>query len=762
VISVRGMTRAGIGAAALCAVSLMASGVLADEISSVESEVREIRDKANGLEPQYLKAGGLRSAHYAEERLIDGENFYRLKDYQRAAIIFMDLIEQFPNHAAYPDALYYFADSLFLSRDYFGARQWFQRLLEEGGRQGMARFRIKSMGRLIEIAIHVNEFEGVDKYLEQLGQTATPETSYVKGKFFYFKGDVERARQEFGQVKGNVELELKAAYFTGAILTKQGRFEDAIAAFKTGAARSAATPAEQEVVDLLNLGLGRLYFEKEMLAEASKAYEAVGEYSVYYDTALYEAASVKIRAGDATAAERLLEVLTLAVPDSKYIPRAKLLRGNLLLREGRYDDAEQVFAETINEFTPVREQLDQVMSEQADTSRFFAALMERSVTTMDVSGALPPLVVKWVGEEPEVQRALTLTSDLGVAREYTLETERLLRLIEAVIDGPSRVNAIPTIRSAMRRSQQMSNRLGQLRVRLLDVAQKKFGAGDAELRALTAQRLELQAQLDALPTSDEEFQRREEKARAVYQHMRQELSRNEIRLDRLVAMVVALERFIADPSYTEGVPAQSIQALRDELNRHRSGVDEMRQELTKLREDVEGARYQIGVGDNLDRSDAQLREKVRQICSKERDLLRSRGGEAGRRLEAVLGMIEKTEETISAFRVAAEKEADRQIEDIRRQVRAEREHVQQYRTELSALNEEAEDVVGGVTFENFSNVRKRFHNLILKADVGVIDVAWMRKEEHKERGSSFNKERLAEIQNLDREFEEVRSGGDAP
>jgi archaellum component FlaC len=388
--------------------------------------------------------------------------------------------------------------------------------------------------------------------------------------------------------------------------------------------------------------------------------------------------------------------------------------------------------------------------------------MERSLTTTDASGALPPLVVKWVGEEPEVQRALTVTSDLGVAREYTLETERLLRLIEAVIDGPSRVNAIPTIRSAMRRSQQMSNRLGQLRVRLLDVAQKKFGAGDAELRALTAQRLELQAQLDALPTSDEEFQRREEKARAVYQHMRQELARNEVRLDRLVAMVVALERFIADPSYTEGVPAQSLQTLRDELNRHRAGVDEMREELTKLREDVESARYQIGVGDNLDRSDEQLREKVRQISAKERELLRSRGGEAGRRLEAVLGTIEETEETISAFRVAAEKEADRQIEDIRRQVRAEREHVQQYRTELSALNTEAEDVVGGVTFENFSNVRKRFHNLILKADVGVVDVAWMRKEEHKERGSSFNKERLAEIQNLDREFEEVKSGGDAP
>jgi tetratricopeptide (TPR) repeat protein len=756
------MVRAALGSAVLCAVSMTSIGASADEIGSVESEVREIRDTANGLAPRYLKAGGLRGAHYAEERLIDGENFYRLKDYQRAAIIFMDLIETFPNHAAYPDALYYFADSLFLSRDYYGARQWFQRVLDEGGRPGMARFRLKAIGRLIEVAIHLNQFEGVDRYLEQLGQSATPETSYIKGKYFYFKGDLERARQEFGQVKGNAELELKSAYFTGAVLTKQGRFDDAIEAFKAGAARAATTPSEQEVLDLLNLGLGRLYFEKEMLAESSKAYETVGEYSIYYDTALYEAASVKIRAGEATTAERLLEVLTLAVPDSKYTPRAKLLRGNLLLHEGRYDDAEAVFEETIGEFTPVQAQLDEVMSEQQDTRRFFTALMERGLTTMDVSSALPPLVMKWVGEEPEVQRALTLTSDLGVAKEYTLETERLLRLIEAVIDGPSRINAIPTIRSAMRRSQQLSNRLGQLRAKLLDIGQKKLGAGDGELRALAAERQQLQAQLNALPTSDEDFQRREEKALAVYQHMRQELARNEVRLDRLVAMVVALERFIADPTYTEGVPEQSLKALRDELDRHRGGVDQMREDLEKLREDVESARYQIGVGDNLDQSDAQLREKVRKIGAKERELLRSRGGQAGNRLDGVIGTIEETEQTIADFRVAAEKEADRQIEDIRRQIRAEREHVKEYRTELSALNGEAEEVVGGVTFENFSNVRKRFHNLILKADVGVIDVAWERKEEHKDRGSTFNKDRLAEIQNLDREFEEVKGGGVAP
>ena len=144
--------------------------VTADEIDTVKQEAGEISELAKGLGTRFLGADGFKSRHYAEERLIDGENFYRLKDYQRAAIIFMDIIESYSGHAAYPDALFYFADSLFLSRDFYGARQWFNRLLNESGRPGMGRFQKKAIERLIEIGIHVNDFEGVEKYFDQLGQ----------------------------------------------------------------------------------------------------------------------------------------------------------------------------------------------------------------------------------------------------------------------------------------------------------------------------------------------------------------------------------------------------------------------------------------------------------------------------------------------------------------------------------------------------------------------------------------------------------------
>ncbi|MFO8073670.1 MAG: tetratricopeptide repeat protein [Polyangia bacterium] len=746
----------GATAALALALVISVSSAGADEIRDVRIEAEDIRDRAATLSTQFLGHDGFRGENYAEERLIDGENFYRMKDYQRAAIIFMDIIESYSDSPAYPDALFYFADALFLSRDYYGAREWFRHVLDESHKPGMARFRTQAIERLIEIAIHLDEFEGVEAYFDQLGQTPGPEARYIKGKYLYFREDHEAALREFGGVSGDKTLELKAAYFTGVIHTEAERYDRAIAIFSEAAERQPESPEDQEVIDLLNLALGRLYYEKDFVENASAAYQRIGQRSKYFDAALYEAASVLIRAGDTIRAERTLEVLTLAMPDSQYIPKAKLLRGNLLLRSGRYDDAEEVFEETIGEFTPVKEKLEELMVEQQDMRKFFSGLIERSMTTLDVSGMLPSLVVKWVTEENEVQRALELTSDLGVAREYARETERLVRLLEAVIDGPSRINAIPNLRSATRKSQQMSNQLSQLRGRLLSVEQRKLGGSDPRLEELRRERKQLQDDLDRLPTSGNEFDKREEKSRSVHRRMRHELARNEIRLDKLQAMIVALERFVEDPRYTEGASKDSLDALRSELLRHRRGVEEMREKVGSIRESVERARYRVGVGDSADERDRKLRERIRELSRRERELLRGRGGETGRRLDGAYAVIDQAEQQLSAFQRKVRAEADRRIEEMRAQVKREKDRLKRYRSEIQALNDEAEQVVGGVTYENFSSVRKRFHDLLLKADVGIIDVAWMRKEEHSDRISELTKARLSEIKRLDEEFQEVR------
>ena len=587
----------------------------ADDVDSIDNKVKEIADKASLLRTHYLKSEAQKGDRFVEGRMIDGEKLYQIGDYENASIIFMDIVENYPNHGSYFNALFLYADSLFKQEDYSGARQWFAKLVDSS--QGLPQsIRAKALERLIEIAIHLEQYEGVDRYVRELQSVPDQEASYIRGKYFYYKGELDQAQREFGTIVGETLLTYKALYMTGVVLTLKEKYQEAINVFLRGQQIQSKSKEEQEIIDLMNLGAGRLYFEQGFVQHATQCYEKIEQNSPYFDAALYESASVLVRAGYTRRAEQMLEILTVALPNSKYIPRAKMLRGNLLLRTGRYNEAEKVFDELIEEFTPVMTQLDELTDGQGSTRQFFFDLVERSKSSLDASTVLPPLVVKWVGEEPEVSRALNVADNLGKAKIYVKETQRLVRLLEAVIDGPSRVNAIPILREAVRRAQQLENRLSLFRTRLSRLARNEFGEKIAGLNGLGNESDAIASQLEGLPTDDISYKNREEESKEVYIRMRKELARNVVRLDQLSAMIVAIDRFINDPRYTEGVAESDYTAMQNELSNQRKAVDQMQEELVAIRTDVERGSLQFGVGDVADKKDDELKQRLRSVSDK--------------------------------------------------------------------------------------------------------------------------------------------------
>jgi hypothetical protein len=78
-----------------------------------------------------------------------------------------------------------------------------------------------------------------------------------------------------------------------------------------------------------------------------------------------------------------------------------------------------------------------------------------------------------------------------------------------------------------------------------------------------------------------------------------------------------------------------------------------------------------------------------------------------------------------------------------------------YRESLTQLDSETEFVVGGLALMNYRQVQKRFYDLVLKADVGVVDVGWAEREEHRTRIELLTRERARSMQSLDDEFREI-------
>jgi TolA-binding protein len=786
--------------AAIALASAVPGAAAAQDLEAITREVTSIEGSADALTREDTDLGDRRSPTYVEERLIDGQLFYQLQDYVHAAIIFTDLVENFASHPAFPDAQFLLADSLFRAGDYFGARSQFQVVIAHASEARFAPHVQRALGRLIEIAIHTRDFSGIEEVFAQLSRLPPAEieatTTYFRAKYLYSRAvpteellrrdpgsavatgsvggaggigaggrpaarpevDVarlEEARQAFTAVPENSPYYPQALYFIGVIHTVREQYPQAIEAFARVLRTEASTDEHRVVAELAYLALGRLYYETDQLEQAIEAYQAIPRTSTRFDVALYEIAWVYIRLGDSTRAERALEVLAVAAPDSRYIPDGQLLRGNLLLRNGRLDDAYEVFRAVATEFGPVRRELDEMIADHsADPVGYFRELVAQNLESFDVSAFLPPLAQRWAEIEGDMDRAMSVLEDLAEARRMVHDTTNLVARLEAALATPNIVVVFGDLRIQSERNTALRNRLSRTRRDLIAI-EARAGRGSSEVEEVRSRRRELERFLDEMPTSDEDFAEMDHEVLGRIRRMERDLSRMETELYGAEAVITATQLYL-ERHAGEG-DAAGEEAVRTELARHHSQVADYRAQIEALRVEVASARLQVGVGDDRFERHAALRAEYAELVEREHAL-----GGGDERIEALYRRVSAVERSLDAHDGRLEAAARTRATEMARQVEEESVRIEGYRTALAELEAEAEEVVGAVAYTNFRAVQHRFYDLVLRADVGRVDVTWARREEHRSRVEMLTRERSRDIQALDDEFAEImdESGGD--
>jgi TolA-binding protein len=787
---------AACAAAALSIALLPASFAHAQDVESITRELTTIEGQADALTQESLDSTERRSATHVEERLTDGELFYRLQDYVRASIIFTDIVDNYPTHAAYTDALFLLGDSLFRAGDYLGARTRFREIIAHSQEQRFRPYVQRALGRLIEIAIHTRDFDGVEEVFQQLSRLPPAEieatTTYFRAKYLYNRAvptddllaadtpeelaavraridtaALEQARQAFESVAEGSPYYAQSRYFVGVIQTLREQYPQAIEAFARVLRSEASSTEEIEVAELAHLALGRLYYETDQLDQAVEAYQAVPRTSANFDIALYEIAWVYIRMGDATRAERALEVLALAEPDSRFIPDAKLLRGNLLLRNGRYAEAQAVFEEVRQQFGPVRDELDEMLrSHDADPQAYFRQLVRENMASFDADAFLPPLAQRWASLEGDFDRGLGVLSDLAQARELVEQTTELVQRLTAALSQHNRVAIFADLRRQSERATELRNRVARLRQQLVAIEARQGGGGSSELESVRAQRRELERFIGEMPTSDEAIDHLDDEILHRFTRLERELARMEVELFGMEARAAAIDSYLHQLE-TAATPEHPFDqsgaaAMRAELANHQASIEEYRRQIQAFRIEIEAARLQVGVGDDRYARQERLRSEYARLVDREHEL----GGGSDPAFERLYRRMDTVEGALEERDAEIERIANTRATDMQRQVAEESGRIEGYRTALDGLESEAETVVGAVTYRNFRAVQHRFYDLVLRADVGDIDVAWAIREEHRMRVEMLTLSRTHEMQALDDEFREIMDesstgGGDS-
>ena len=750
--------------------------VAAQDVTAANREVSDLESDTQRLMATRVRPHDVKSSTFVEERLTDGELYLRLEDYLRAAILLMDVVDHYPTHRAYPEALFLLGESLFFAGDYLGARKRYAEVIDRSSEPAFSPHLQMALSRLIEIAIHTRDFREVDGYFARLealpSSTLSVTTAYFRAKYLYNRavpvddvlnapanaairgidqGPLEQARKGFIAIPGGTEFSLRSKYFVGAIHTLRGEYLDAIAAFHGVLGHEPANEQERQVLELTYLALGRLYYETEQPEQAIEAYRAIPQTSVHFGESLYELAWTYIRMGDAIQAERALELLAVAAPESPLNADGKVLRGDLLARTGRYDEAEVVFDEVRETFGPIRDELARKRQEHPDLHAYFRRVVRENLDHFDIDDFIPESARRWIDLEGDYERALELLADLSEAKQLVRETDELAQRITAVLSAPNRVSVFSDLRRQGERTTGLRNRAARARGTLINSEAQARGNRPGEVARIRSRRQELQAAVMKMPAETEDFTDRDLDKLEEYRLAERELQGLRVEILGLEARVVASRTGLASVDPEKVDP----NALRAQIDQHEADIQQYEEQLTWIRRRLEVGRLHVGVGDKRYQADDAERSKFIELVNRERELAGSGGpayNAAFSRVAAVERQLDQRDAEVAAM-------VRRRVSGMLAVVDEETANLARYRAALGSLEGETEDVVGAITYLNFNRVQERFYDLVLRADLGKIDVSWARREDHRLRIDALTRERARELQALDDEFRDVMDEG---
>jgi len=755
---------AALSVSLLVALLLVQQPAQGASVDKLRSEVSDLEQQATYLNIRFKGQAASRE-QLAEHRLVDAQVLYTLKDYTRAAILLLDFVSKYQGTQGYPEALFYLADSLYHKRDFLSARRYFEKVVNEV----KGKYYQESLQRLVELSLRTGDYNNVDSYLNALASIPPhmlkPSVPYVQGKYYYFRKDPDKSMGAFRSIPSGHQYYAHAQYFIGAILVLQKNYAEAAKVFGSLLRAQPKTDGEKHIRDLTYLAMGRLLYEKGKIEQAIDMYQKISRRSLEFDTALYEIAWAYIKAKQYKRALRALDLLVLAQPDSPFIPQVQVLQGNLLIRLEQWGRATDLFTQTREKFVPVQNRMKQIMTEHSDPNVFFDVLLAKNLGELSATIQVPPLAVHWVKEHRNVKRALNLVGDIRDIKDSIKEATDLIRRLEQAVNSPAKIRIFPEFASAKASELEVENKLLLVRRKILEgetelVAGVASGTMRDELRKLAAEREGLEKRVKALPTTADGYQKRSSSKLGKIGALEQQVSQLSMAVDSLRAQLVASEKYFADTS------AAKKREVRESFRKEAEVVSTMilglQAEVDQIREALEYARSAVGVGGAEEVAERGVKVQYRDALTKEHAqlmALRDRlGGGKRSEFDALAGLFDRCkriDDTLNSFSSKLEAGVEEKLTSIRAALNEEKDRVAKYEVEAADYKTRSDTVAGGITYQGFQEVANRFYEIVVRADVGIIDVAWALKDAKSKEVSRLVRQQKMDLKVLDEEFKEV-------
>ena len=748
------LIRAGLFAISTAVVTTAGGAALAERSSSLESAeqaLTHIETTVRTLETKYLAAAVMEQRYEFAARLSDGQLFFLNGDYDRAAMVLLDLVEKpsSKRHPAYRDAVFYLAESLFRLRNFNAAAGFF----EQAFKSGTPSQRQQAVAQLLEISLRTNNPESALKYLRYADQlmssAAAPGLLYSTGKYHFRTGNAERALALLERIPEGAADYIRARYYMGVIHTQKKRWKEAMAAFETAIAAPPLTEVvtwdEGRVRNHARLAIARIRYEQGEMELALEAYNTVERVSILFDAAMYESVWIAIKQQAYERAMRKLEILIISQPDVVKGPESRLLQGRLLNMLGRFDEASGAFDTVLAEFEPIQSEM-KALSKDGDLVRHFNKVIGANIADFDLRSFLPAKAAIFAGPDAEANRALVLVGDMAAQRRDVSEASKVIDRLESALASDSRAEMFPKLNEGLLKAVECRALITDLRARLNDRAGGQLATKPADYQALRRARLEAGKRYASVPKSAFELQARDARVDDEMAGLDRSAFELGLELQAIEAQLVAIKKYARESRR----PNQG--TIEDQVARELAIAETARAELASVLKAIEAERLNVGVNDYASRTDDRIRERYEQAIALEAKWLAQRGQGVPDRFTTRLNAFDQT---VEAFVVKVRGLVDSRVDQIVQQLRREKGNVRVYDRQLAGHQRETEALGGSIAARSFQQVLDQVEAVVLEADVGLIDVAWKQKADKSKKMSEVLQRQSGEYSALQRTYQEV-------
>jgi tetratricopeptide (TPR) repeat protein len=735
-----------------------------DELNRIDNELIEIEGRMDRLSLDFTQRRGLIGAAEARQRYEDAVYSYLIGEYETAAITFFALVESeaLITEELDLDSEWYLAECLFEMNNYVTAIDAYEHIVDTGASHP---FFVDAVRRQLEVYGLTQDSENFQdlyrRYILSGLVSPTDQIKYTVAKSFYRQGprSYARAKGLFSELLPDSLYFSRARYFMGTIMAAEGDLQAARAEFEKAAEVEPSTSTTREVQQLAWLAQGRLSYELGDYLAATGHYQKLDSSSDYYADQLYELVWTYIKQENWIEALTAIEIFLIAYPEHRYTMQLQITQGHLHMKESSFEKALVSYESVVDTFTPVQETLDILESERDSAAQLFQRMSTDEA--FDNSISLPAFAVDMLVEGPNMSRAVTVNQELFRQRSAIDYTQKLMDEVQDALTGSG--ESIGTFSRGRAGLDSVRERTLGARSKVLHV-ELDYLLENAPERYVPELRT-IQDRFLLLASATEDVQGAESAGVDAYrtyldqvrevQTMAFEAQQLTV---RLTADAAALRRQMRQKTLSEADTARVNQLLAevtDELTAASERLERLQSETTRRQvmrtapKNTNNSSSQLDlIARDYEKLHRQLATYWQRTDASDRIALQTQANETWTRLAVIDGSAERV-------RIRLEQTEGQEIALLRQRLIEEQGRVGSIDTSLVSATGDAGELAALITQEEFGRLKAEFSDTIMRADVGIVDVYWIRKTEVSDESERLRIERADQEAELRKRFEVI-------